>query len=94
MDRILRADDRLVRAPDALASEVDGEIVMMSVERGEYFSLTGVASRLWELIAEPTTIAHLTATIAAEYRVAPEVCEPDILAFAADMMAAGLAKAA
>ncbi len=89
---ILGADVRLSRAPDALASEVDGEVVMMSVEKGEYFSLTGVASRLWEMIAEPASIGQLTAAIAAEYDVPAEQCQADIVAFASDMLAAGLVK--
>ena len=94
LDRELGADVRLVRAPDALASEVDGEVVMMSVQRGEYFSLTGVASRLWEMIAEPRSIGELTAAISAEYDVPADQCHPDIAAFASDMLAAGLVKIA
>lgn len=91
---ILEADTRLIRAPDALASEVDGDVVMMSVERGEYFSLTGVAARLWDLLAEATTIGQLTAAIATEYDIPADQCQPDIVAFASDMLAAGLVKTA
>ena len=42
------------RNPNLVAANVDGDLVMMSVEQGEYFGITGVGSRVWELLATPT----------------------------------------
>ena len=45
----------VVRDPDMIAAEMDGDLVMMSIERGEYFGVGGVGPRLWELLEAPWT---------------------------------------
>lgn len=39
---------------DIVASDIDDEKVMMSVEMGRYYALDPVGSRVWELIEKAT----------------------------------------
>ena len=80
----------LVRHPDMIAAEMDGETVMMSIERGEYFGLGGVGSRVWELLDQPTTLAQLTQVICTEYEVDAATCRGDLQKFLADLLDNGL----
>ena len=44
------------RANEHIASELDGEVVMMSIEQGEYYGLGQVGSELWQLIEQPIVV--------------------------------------
>lgn len=77
----LAIDVQITQNPELVAANMDGELVMMSIERGEYFGIGGVGTRLWELLAEPTTIEQLVAAICAEYDIDESTCQTDIIAF-------------
>lgn len=67
------------RANGLIASNIDGEIVMMSVEQGEYFGLDQIASRIWELIATPVRVDDLIKQLLVEYNCTESACESDVL---------------
>ena len=83
-------ESRLRRSPDALATQVDGDIMMLVLSTGMYHSLSGVAARIWELLETPATAAELSARIADEYGVSLDRCRADTDAFLADLTRAGL----
>jgi hypothetical protein len=88
------ADDALIeRNPDLFAADMDGELVMMSISRGEYFGLGGIAPRLWALLETPVTPAFLRERVLAEFAVDEPTCRRDIAAFIDSMMAKGLVRA-
>ena len=87
-------DCRLQRSPDALATQVDGDIMMLVLSTGMYHSLSGVAARIWELLETPATAGELSARIADEYGVSVAQCRTDTDAFLADLSRAGLVEAA
>jgi hypothetical protein len=91
MSTELARDTAVVRNPRLIAADMDGDLVMMSIESGEYFGLGGVGTRVWELIDTPRTLAQLTQAICAEYEVDAATCETDISRFLADLLANGLA---
>ena len=70
-----------VRRPGLQAVEMDGELVMMGQEQGEYFGLRDVAASLWQHLAEPRTAEELCALVAQEYDVTPAGCRDDVVAF-------------
>jgi hypothetical protein len=55
------------RSPSVLASEVDGEIVMMSIEQGRYFGLDDIGSDIWKRIDPPCSFGELIDRLAADY---------------------------
>ena len=55
------------RSPSVLSAEVDGGIVMMSIERGRYFSLDRIGSDIWRRIEPPCSFATLIDGLAADY---------------------------
>lgn len=69
------------RNKEVLSGKIDEEVVMMSVEKGNYYSLDLVASRVWELLEEPTTLRALCDQLLEEYEVDRETCERDVLEF-------------
>ena len=87
-----RPDASYVRRPTLHAVEMDGELVMMGQEQGEYYGLRDVAASIWNYLAEPRTIEELVVLVCDEWSVTPEVCRPDIVAFLDDLLLRKLAE--
>lgn len=85
---------RYVRNPDLISTDMDGDTVMMSIARGEYFGLSGVGNRIWALLEQPVAIADLHATICTEFEVDAATCNADLQAFLAQLIENDLIHAA
>jgi hypothetical protein len=85
-------DASYLRRPDLRAVEMDGELVMMGQEQGEYYGLKEVAASLWNHLAEPRTLDELCKLVAAEYDVTPEDCRADIAAFLDELVGKDLVR--
>lgn len=86
----LLPDSIVVASKDQMAADIAGEVVLLGVTAGRYYGLDSVGARVWQLIQAPTSIAEVVRTITAEYDVAPERCEADVLALFQKMIGAGL----
>ena len=74
------------RNTNMVFNELDGEIVMMNLEKGEYYGLNPVGSCIWELLANPMTVEALIAQLIEEFDVSPNQCQADIELFIDDMI--------
>lgn len=81
---------RIRRNPDLLTAEVDGEVVMMSVEQGVYYGLDDIGSDVWNRLAEPVTVASLLTGLQARYDGDAAIIERDVMVLLADMAAKDL----
>lgn len=79
-----------VRTPDALWTEFDGQVVVMSVSSGKYFEVKGVGADIWKLLEERRAAADIVRHLVGRYRVEAESCEQDVLTFLRSMLDAGL----
>jgi hypothetical protein len=75
----------IARSASVVASEVDGELMMMSIERGQYFSLNDIASDVWGRLAEPRTFGALVEQLAGDYAAPPDAIAADLRALLASM---------
>ncbi len=50
-----------------LTAEVDGEVVMMSIERGRYFGLDDIGSDIWKRLDPPCSFGELIDRLAIDY---------------------------
>lgn len=82
----------LCRNPDLVAADIDGDVVMLDVERGEYFGIGGIGPRIWELLDQPTTMAGIVDTICAEYDVDAGTCRADVERFLGELRQADLVR--
>jgi len=71
-------------------TEIDGETVVMDLETGDFFSLSGSGLSIWLLIDGTRDRASLLAAVAAEYQGAEADLAGDVDAFVADLKAAKL----
>lgn len=68
--------------PDLIASDMEGDTVMMRIESGEYFGLGGAGSRIWELLEFPLYVQDVIDTLCTEFEVDEAACQADVLTFA------------
>jgi hypothetical protein len=69
------------RVPEQISGELDGKVVLLSIENGEYYNMNGVASRIWALIEKPTTIAAVVDQLLEEFEVERDTCEAQVIAY-------------
>lgn len=87
----LTSNSRLIRSSDLVATEMDGDIVMMHISSGQYFGISGVGSRIWALLEHPITLDELISTIVNEYVVDEQTCRNDIQKFMQSLLEQGAA---
>ncbi|OPY79976.1 MAG: Coenzyme PQQ synthesis protein D (PqqD) [Syntrophorhabdus sp. PtaU1.Bin058] len=75
---------------EIVASDIDDEKVMMSIEKGRYYGLDPVGSRVWELIGKPVRVSELIDALLLQYDVDRETCERDVLEFLEDLYEDGI----
>ena len=62
-------------------TDLDGEKVMMNLDKGEYFMMNEVGSRIWEIISEPINVQEIISTLRNEYEVDEETCKDTVIEF-------------
>jgi Coenzyme PQQ synthesis protein D (PqqD) len=73
-----------------IESAIDDEVVALSIERGTCYGMNRVGSHIWNLLAKPTRISDLCATLVAAYKVDPDICESQVLDLLEELRAEGL----
>jgi len=82
-----------LRRPELHAVEMDGELVMMGLQQGEYYSLRDVAASLWQFLDRPRTLDELCDLVAGEYDVSAQDCRSDVAAFLDELTAKSMVDA-
>jgi hypothetical protein len=77
----------IARSTSVIASEVDGEVLMMSIEQGCYFGLDDIAGDIWRRIEPPCSFTSLIDGLAVDYDANPETIAADVRALLRDMLA-------
>jgi hypothetical protein len=79
-------DTMLQRRPGMLFNEIDGEVVMLSIENSEYYGMDKVGSRIWQLLENPMRFNELVSRLMDEYEVPEEQCRMDTMYFVKRMI--------
>ena len=75
----------IARSDEVICSQVDGEVVMMSVERGKYSGLNIIGSEIWRLLKTPMPVSEICKVMMTTYKVEKDQCEKDVLMFLNDL---------
>lgn len=72
--------DVLRRNPDALAQELDGEVLLLIPPQSEVLHLNPTASAVWRALELPLDVDGLVALLAEAYDAPPAELRTDLLA--------------
>jgi hypothetical protein len=70
-----------LRTADISARTISGETIVLDLPSSQYFAITGVGSRVFQLLAEDRSVDDLVITILAEYDVDEATARRDVTAF-------------
>jgi hypothetical protein len=62
-----RSDAFRINAPQVIYENIDGEVVLINLQHGTYYSTDQVGSDTWELIESGRTLGEIQAAIRARY---------------------------
>ena len=74
-------DSILVRDQTLAAADLDGRIVVLSVDAGAYVSFNGVASEIWHMLSEPCRVGEIFDTLSQNHDVDSAALSRDVLPF-------------
>lgn len=74
------------RADEIVTSSLDDNVVMMSVEKGKYYSLSPVSSHIWSLLEEEKSIDSIFANLLEVYDIDADTCMKETSKFIGDMI--------
>ena len=78
------------RSKRHLWQELGGESVILDLDAGVYYGLSGVGSRAWSLMETVVRVKTVLERLVAEYEVEPARCEEELMAWLQEMARAGL----
>ena len=77
-------------SPNAVSETVDGQAVIINLQRGTYISLNETGSFLWDRLDGETSLESIAQALAKDYDVDIAITRPDVLALARELLAEGL----
>lgn len=66
---------------DIVTADLDGNVVMMSVENGKYYGMDEIATAIWKNIEQPIRVEQLVHILMDEFDVSEEQCQKDVITF-------------
>ena len=80
----------IIRNPSIISSRMDDEVVMMSIEKGNYYGLNPVAAEIWEMLTGPLTVQSVCDRLMETFDVSREQCHREVFAYLEKLAAEGL----
>jgi ubiquitin-protein ligase len=81
---------KYIRNSQTLSGRLSDELVMMDINKGKYFSLNKVATRIWDLLEKPHDMEELCEKLKQEYEVDREQCRREVKEHLDEMIKIGL----
>ncbi len=73
----IKLNTLLRRNPDQVFSEIDDEVILLSIKNSEYYDLNRIGSEIWHLLRNETTFRNLLTQLMQTYDVSEEMCMND-----------------
>jgi hypothetical protein len=80
-----------IRAPeDVLASELDGEAVLLKLQSESYFGLDEIGTRMWQLLLSSDSVQAAYDALLTEFDVEPDVLRVSMTELLDNLLQQGL----
>lgn len=87
---LLQPEQIIQRTEGHLATDMDGDKVLLSLSSGKYYNMGKLGGIIWERTASPVTRRDIVAQLLKEYEVEPAACDQQVADFLQDLYAEGL----
>lgn len=83
-DKVI-VDQVYVQANEVLATSLDEQEILMSMEEGQFVELNRTGRAIWQRLDGERSLAELIAELCDIYEISPDVCEADVLKLAGEL---------
>jgi hypothetical protein len=80
----------IVRSSNLVSSEIDSDLVILSIQNGRYYGTQIVGNRIWSMLGNETPVTAICDNLLQEFEVERHVCEQEVLRFLAQLQSEGL----
>jgi hypothetical protein len=80
----------VVNRPVVASDVIDGEVVMICFDTGNYYSLGGAGALVWELLQQPTSLAQVATALTGSYDGDAWAIARSVEGLVAELVAEGL----
>jgi hypothetical protein len=77
---VIALSDKVMHSANQVAVELEGDVVLMSIEQGKYFNLNEIASDIWKRLNQPVKVGSLCDALATEFSAPIDTVRADVLA--------------
>ena len=84
------SNDRYVAPAGVVSRDVAGTTVLLNIDRGEYFTLDEIGSRVWRVLTSGVSIVEAHHQLLGEYEIEPAQLEDELRALADQLEQRGL----
>ena len=78
-------ESKITKTDDCVETVVDGELVLMNVVSGVFYSLKDTGKRAWELLDDQRSFGVLVDAMHKEYEVTEDVCRAELAKLIGDL---------
>jgi hypothetical protein len=86
-------DHTLAVSPEVVTQELEGEMVLLSLDRAEYFGLNATGTQIWLGLVNGLALNEIARQLVEAFEVDIERARADVLALAQTLVEEGLATA-
>lgn len=83
-------DSVVSRSEGQVSTEIDGEAVLLSIDRGNYYGMNKVLTAIWNWTEGPIRVSDICAKLTSTYDVSREIAEKDLLKVLGELSREGL----
>ena len=82
--------NKYIRKKDTISGRLHDELIMMDIDKGKYFALNPIATRIWDLLENPLSLDELCSLLMDEYEVNAVQCREEVETHLGEMRKLGL----
>lgn len=83
-------ESRFLISGNALCTEVDGESVILDMDKGCYFGLDEIGTHIWTLLGEGHCLREIISLLCQSYDIEEDKCQEDVVAISTELVREGL----
>lgn len=81
VSKLISLDSIVSQKEDVDVTELNGEKVMMDLDKGMYFMLNKTGSYIWDSINEPKSVSEIIEKLTKKYDIDRKTCESKVLEY-------------
>ncbi|MCW3838432.1 PqqD family protein [Sphingomonas canadensis] len=82
----------VTRCEGLIEAEVGGELMGLNIANGTCYGFNPTATRVWQIIERPRTLAEICAVLTREFSVDAATCEAEVRALLDDLAGDGIVR--